>query len=448
MTHSIVNFLIERVIFPLGDKLFKSSFTSKLKSVRDLSQLGETELENLQNEKLRAIIEHATKNCKYYQEIQWDKNRHITDVLKDFPILTKAKLRNAGVSLLTKPASDCIAYETSGSSGIATKVFVDNNEESLFRAILINWWEWTGYYLGKPILQTGMTNSRGLLKSIKDWVTNTIYINAFDLREEKVLPVLRKLENMRNYHLGGYAASLYVIAQIAERNELEIKFDAVISWGDKMFPHYKHKIEKVFSTKVFENYACNEGIMIGQKIDLPYYYIYSPNVYLEILDDNGSSVSDGEIGRVVVTKLDGYAMPLIRYDVGDLAVKLPQEKYPSKRKFNFPLLEKVIGRDTDIIKTPEGNSLIVHTFTGIFEFYTAIQQFRIIQSNIDAITIEYIVSDGFRTDLLQTIENEIREKCKTSMLIQWKRVNEIPPTKSGKPQIIINDLIRLRDQQA
>src|SRR5690606_1855071 len=120
------------------------------------------------------------------------------------------------------------------------------------------------------------------------------------------------------------------------------------------------------------------------------FYIYTPSSYLELLDDDDRPVPDGEIARVVVTKLDGYAMPLIRYDTGDLAIKLPRHLYPNIRRFNFPLLQKVIGRNTDIINTPEGKNLIVHTFTGIFEFYEEIKQFRVIQREIAKIEIEFI----------------------------------------------------------
>ena len=87
------------------------------------------------------------------------------------------------------------------------------------------------------------------------------------------------------------------------------------------------------------------------------------------------------MGRIILTKLDGFAMPLIRFDSGDLGIKLPSNKYPIKRKYNFPLLQKVIGRNTDIITSPNGKILVVHTFTGIFEHYSEIEQFQIIQDS-------------------------------------------------------------------
>jgi len=243
-------------------------------------------------------------------------------------------------------------------------------------------------------------------------------------------------------HLFGYSSSLYVIALIAKKNNLNIQFDLAMSMGDKLFDHYQKTIEDVFNTRVVENYGCNEGLMIGQKKDLPYFYIYTPNIYLELVDDKGNPVPDGQIGRVIVTKLDGYAMPLIRYDNGDLAIKLPRDKYPTKRDLAFPLLEKVIGRNTDIVKTEDGKILIVHTFTGIFEFFPEIIQFQIVQNDLDKIIIKYIPSKSFSPDILYIIEKDFREKTKSIIGIIWEEVSIINPSKSGKPQIIINNLIK------
>lgn len=445
MAKTIYSWIIEKCIFKLGDFALKTSFIKELENCRIINQLNEEELNSIQLKKLEELLKYASSYSTYFAKL--GENLHINfdgsvdATLKQFPILTKEILRNNLDDIVTMNKKDLIVYETSGSSGKATKVYLTKAEESICRAILINWWEWCGYYLGKPYLQTGMTTKRGLVKTLKDWFTRTHYMDAFNLTDDEIVKHLNKIQN-KGYHFGGYASSLYVIAQVAEQRKLDLTFDGVISWGDKMFPHYREKIERVFQTKVYENYACNEGIMVGQKVDLPYFYIYTPNVYLELLDENGNEVPDGEIGRVIITKLDGYATPLIRYETGDLAIKLPRNEYPENRKYNFPLLKMVIGRDTDIIKTPEGNRLIVHTFTGIFEFYPSIKQFRVIQNVVDEIEIEYIKTTDFEESTLNNIEKDLRDKTKTNIKIIWKEVDFIPNTKSGKPQLIQNNLIK------
>ena len=112
------------------------------------------------------------------------------------------------------------------------------------------------------------------------------------------------------------------------KNKKKINFSGAISWGDKLFSHYKKSINKEFNVEVKETYASAEGLMIAAQLDLEYMYIMTTSVFVEILDDDGFEVENGKMGNVVVTCLNAFAMPLIRYKVGDLAIKLPESEYP------------------------------------------------------------------------------------------------------------------------
>jgi phenylacetate-CoA ligase len=435
--------LLENIILPLGDKIFGTCVIKKLKKQRLYASFSAIELENIQKEKLLKILNHATENTRFYREYKRG-DLNLDDWLLSFPILTKKNTVDSTDLLISKihRKSDLIKYESSGSSGLRSLVYLDKEEQSIIRAILINWWEWNGYYIGKPVFQTGMSPERGILKSLKDKLFNTYYFTAFGLDEEEIVSALRKIKNVNNMHLFGYASSLYEIARVANKHNLDVKFDKAMSQGDKLFDHYTKEIETAFKCDVVEDYGLNEGIMIGQKKDLPYFYVYTPNVFLEIVDDFGNRVEDGTMGRIIATKLDGYAMPLIRYDTGDLGVMLPKNKYPLNRAYNFPLLERVVGRNTDIIKTTDGKTLIVHTFTGIFEFFPEIEQFQIVQKEIDSITVRFIPSDSFTENVFKAIEMRFFELTSSSIKFKWEKVLKIEPSKSGKPQIIINELLK------
>jgi phenylacetate-CoA ligase len=130
-------------------------------------------------------------------------------------------------------------------------------------------------------------------------------------------------------------------------------------------------------------------------------------------------------------------MPLIRYRLGDLCIKLPKEKYPKKRAFNYPLLQKVVGRDTDIVVLPDGKKLVVHSFTGVFEHVKEIKQFKVIQRDYNSIEIEYIVDKGFYPDVLNKITERLQELIlNKEFKIFYSKTNKIEPTHSGKPQMI------------
>ena len=431
------NFFLEKIVLPLGDVLVGSSFMKELKNLRYQDTLLETELEELQKEKLSKLLSYAVNNSSYYAEFKDIYEENPVKFLKKFPILDKTTLRENTDRLLTKHKSDLVMQRSSGSSGVQTTVYFDKKEQSIQRAYQIRWWEWAGYKIGDRLLQTGMNPHRGFIKSIKDILFRTKYFKAFSYNESEVTDVLSWAKKHKKISLAGYSSSLYVLSQFANTKDMKLSFRTIIVWGDKLFNYYRKSLEDIFQAKIYETYAASEGFMIAAQKDLPYMYIMSLNVFVELLDDKGNEVKEGEIGHVVVTKLDGYAMPLIRYRIGDLAVRLPRNKYPSNKELPYPLLQKVIGRDTDLVKTRSGEIMVVHTFTGIFEHFPQIKQFCVIQKDLDGIVIKFISGESFTVEILRDIEKKIKDTLQEkTFYIRFEEVNHIPPTASGKPQVI------------
>jgi len=437
---SIYNNILEKILLPIGDFILGSSYSKSLNEVRKTVALDEKSLHELQKKNLENIIDFAINNSEYYKNLNIEVHKDsVYETIKKFPILEKSILRENTHSILTHESETLVKNSTSGSSGFQTTVYVSKKEQSFYRAIQTTWWEWAGFVQGKPILQTGLSTKRSFEKRIKDYLFQTKYLFAFGLNSENTKEAFSWANN-RNAFLGGYASSLYVLAQIAETQKEKIKFKSAISWGDKLFDHYKTKIEQVFKCRVFETYGASEGLMIASQKDLEYMYIMSPYIYLEILDDNGNEVNDGEMGHIVVTSLIHKSMPLIRYKLGDLGIKLPVTEYPSKRELALPILKKVIGRETDIVRTPKGKKLIVHSFTGIFEYFPEIRQFCVIQEQIGGIRIQYIRSESFKLEVLDAIKKQLSELINEPFSMEFESVESIAPTGSGKPQIVISKL--------
>ncbi|MCK4235973.1 MAG: phenylacetate--CoA ligase family protein, partial [Candidatus Krumholzibacteria bacterium] len=430
----LYNFILEKIVLPVGDLIFGYSFIKELDNWRSIQELSAKEISELQERNLRGLLQHATRNVPYYRNRNIPFNENPYEWIKNFPILRKSDIKE-NINAITSGNKDkLLPHVGSGSSGIQCTVYLDKKEESIANAIQMLWWEWSGYKIGDKLIQTGMTPNRGLIKSLKDYFFRTKYVAAYDYSEAFIVKILETAERSSGFSLAGYASSLFPIALIARKRKKEgIRFKTVIAWGDKLFPHYRKAIEETFSTRVYETYGCVEGLRIAAQKDLEYMYIMSPHIYLEIVDEKGVEVPDGEMGYVLVTRLDGYSMPLIRYYLGDLAIKLPEEKYPKHRELNFPILQKVIGRDTDIVRTRSGKFVIVHFFTGIFEHIPEIKQFKVTQYNLDGVTIEFIRDKNFSLEILTRIKNQILGYIKEPFKIDFVEVQEIKASPSGKP---------------
>ena len=435
--------LIKNIIYPLSDKLMGLSINKNLKKNRSTQWYTAAALSALQKEKLFAILSHCNDRIPYYQKLfkdySFDINGDLTKELKKIPILTKKIIKqHLPYDLTDKNRKIYTTEKTSGSSGEQGEFYLDREAFSKIIAAQTLYWEWAGYSFGKKAIQTGINPERGFKKLIKDKLLLIKYSNAFKIDKKIIEETLNPFRNKKDIYFIGYPSSIYSYAKFSEELGInEVSFKSIISLGDKMFPHYRSLIEKIFNTEVFDTYGAAEGLMIAGECSEHKYHIFSPHVYVEILDKNGKSVPDGTLGQVVVTSLDNYLMPLIKYKIGDLAIKSSQTN-SCKCGRNLPMLDKIIGRDTDILYTPKLKILVVHFFTGIFEHYPEIQQFQVEQQNKGGrIQIRYIEGINFSKSILESIRNKIYERAEEDFPLYFSNVSEIKPSPSGKPQIII-----------
>lgn len=433
------HFLLENIILPTGDLFLGTSFIHELHEWRNvIGKMNEEELHQLQKKRLRQLLEHAVKNIPYYQQ----QNIQLTDDpyadIKKIPIMYKKLMKENISSLLIHDKNKMMIEKSSGSSGLQGEVYMTIKENRNYQAVQTFLWEWSGYRIGMPMMQTGMTLKRGFVKSIKDKLFQTHYVNAFELEYDKMVNELNAAQQKGCRYFGGYASSLNVYAEAAIKAGLDIRFDGVIAWGDKLFDQYKKNIRTAFNNPLItELYGTTEGFVIAGTCKEGNMHLLTPQTYIEILDKDGNEVKAGEIGYVVATRLDAFSFPLIRFYLGDLAIKKNENEKCNCGK-HFPMLEKVIGRDTDIVHTPSGKALIVHFFTGIMEHFGQIKQFKVVQRNKNEIEIEYIPDENFELALLEKISETMFGKANERFNIKYLKVNTIAATASGKPQIIQN----------
>jgi phenylacetate-CoA ligase len=437
----IKNFILEKLVLKVVDFLLGIKFMSKLIELRKVYSMQENKINELQENKLNSILRYAINNVPFYSDYKYlvnEKDIHMH--LNKFPIIDKNILLDQQIKLLSVEKKNLIKCVSSGSTGQQSVIYMSKVDQSYVRATQILWWEWAGYKIGDPILQTGITPNRGLVKSIKDIFLNTYYLQAFTHSKDDVIKALKWAKTKNKPVLAGYASSLYIIAKYAIEEDISVDFKVAITWGDKLFDHYKKIIKQAFNVDIYETYGSAEGLMIGGQKDQEKMYQMLLNSYVEIVDDNDLPVKDGKMGHVIVTNLNAFAMPLIRYRIGDLAIKQPQLNQPLDKNIQLPLWEKIVGRDTDLVKTKSGKFLVVHSFTGIFEHIPEIKQFCVIQNNIEGIIINIIRGEGFNKKILNEIQQEILKHINEPFKIEFKEVDFSAPTKSGKPQLIISNL--------
>jgi phenylacetate-CoA ligase len=404
--------------------------------------------ERIQRERdrlLRSLIATAYHDVPFYrflmdrEGVRVDAIRGVQD-LHRLPVVTKDEIRRALYGRTIRATGQpTYATSTSGSTGSTFVVPEDAYTFGWYLSTAILTWEWAGWEIGRPHLQTGINPTRNFKRRLKDRLLRCHYVSAYDLTDSALTSHLRVLERSRIEFLFGYPGSLYLLARHAARQGWNRPMAGIITWGDNLYRHYRDTIETTFGTQVLDTYGMSEGIQIAAQCrgNGPY-HVLSLDVAVEILDDRGKPVAPEDVGNIVVTRLHPGPMPFIRYRTGDVGVR--GEAIVCGCGRGFEAMKRIQGRETDIVLTPSGNRLIVHFFTGILERFPEIESFQVVQNELESVVIRVVPGTDYTPAISRRMVEELRNHGAADLNISVEEVTTIPVPPSLKRRFVVSNM--------
>jgi len=414
-------------------------------------KMTRTDLEKLREIKMRNLLAHAFKTVPFYRQrlddIRESFNRSsISKIFSFFPILTKEDINCNLDSLKSNDLykNKLIPNSTSGSTGEALYLYYDKRSAAYRRAAVVRNQQWIGIHSydkkavlwGAPVdLKKTKTLKGRLLSTIK----NQMFLSSYDLSQSSLLEYTKRLRSFEPKLLVSYPGPLSVYSEFLIKKQLHIpSIKAIISSAETLFPWQKELIERAFACPVYNRYGCREFGDIAQECKKREgLHINADRFWVEIVDSDMNPVKDGDTGELLITDLDNYGMPLIRYRIGDLACF---KKDACSCGMNFPLLKKIEGRTLDVVHAPNGNKLGGTFWTLLLRSRKSFKAFQVVQKNLSNISINYVRSNAFNRKDLTYYEEKILEKCGPDVNISFVDVPIIPKTVSGKTRIVISKI--------
>jgi phenylacetate-CoA ligase len=167
------------------------------------------------------------------------------------------------------------------------------------------------------------------------------------------------------------------------------------------------------------------------------YHVNPEYGIVEVLDMDNNPVQTGNAGRLVCTGFLNFAMPLIRYDMGDTVV-LSDRKCDCGRR--FPVVESILGRTDDLIITPSGKT--IGRLDPVFKGLSHIRETQIVQEAYDKITVNLVKDDGFSNDTAEALKRELTRRIGDDVEVSINIVGHIPRTKAGKFRSVISHIAK------
>jgi phenylacetate-CoA ligase len=239
----------------------------------------------------------------------------------------------------------------------------------------------------------------------------------------------------------GYPSSIYLLADYCLRNNIqELSFKAVFCTAEVLLPKYRQVIESVFNCKVYNQYGSYDGGVQALECEEHCgFHISAEKVIVEIVDDEGNIVENGKTGRIIVTDLHNYAMPFIRYEVGDIGA-LSNKACPCGR--DLPLLQSLQGRTSDIIKLSNGVTLAGPAVTLIFKDCN-VKQYQLVQTDHNKLLVNIVKGENYSEADEKYFMGILKHHAGSGVSISVEYLDTIPLTQAGKYRFIINQYINI-----
>jgi phenylacetate-CoA ligase len=274
-----------------------------------------------------------------------------------------------------------------------------------------------------------------------------IPMNAFRAKEGELLQHLRTIQSHPEiHHLMAYVDAAVSLATFIEDRKLTApRLKTIMACAGTVTPEWREILQRVFRAQVFDKYGSRECADIACECAAHRgLHVYSPNVFVEVVDERGRECSPGQIGRILVTLLTNPSFPMIRYQIGDLGV---WSEWPHcECGLPFPKLQSIQGREDDMLLTSDGtllSSVFIRHFVGVSLNRQLIREWQFEQTALNEYVFRYVPlrREGLEANLTD-LRHSFLKALGTAAQIQMCEVAEILPSATGKTLWIVNRLNR------
>lgn len=434
--------LSRHVFYPLWDLKDKSKKLSHWKELEEWQWWSRAAISRLQLERLSALVRHAGKSSPFYRDLfkaHGFDSENLSSLLpfQQLPVTTKTDIRNNTDRFIsaTSRKEELLAAKTGGSTGVSLNLYFDEQCQQMRNSAQLMADRWAGWELGmKKAAVWGNPPVPATLKQKfrHHLLDRTIYLDTMDLNEQSMGEFVELWRKERPGAVFGHAHSIYLFARyLLDKDIKTLRPKAIVATSMMLLDHERRAIEEAFDCAVTNRYGCEEvGLIACECEQHNGMHLNLPHVYVEFLDENNEPVKAGEPGKIVLTDLNNYAMPLIRYRVEDVGV-------PSDRECGcgrgLPLMERLEGRVADFLVKPDGGrvagiSLVERTLTKV----PGVEQMQLVQESLDRIEINRVKGKDYGSQTDEALIREFREVFDSSVTLVINDVDWIAQEVSGK----------------
>ncbi|MGC2619028.1 MAG: hypothetical protein WA414_08315 [Acidobacteriaceae bacterium] len=441
-SHPFSSWMVRRAVYPLWMRRDHPAYSGYARQFRRNQRFSPEEIERWQAARLREQLLHAFRNIPFYRrrfEVAGITPLDIRSVddLRALPVLTKNDLRRHNDELLAQnvPEEDRVRTQAGGSNGSPLQVWVDKERLDSRRASIDrrNAWaglrpgDWFAHLWGSPFdTETGTSPSITWRQRL---LTRSLTLNTSLISDDDLTQYIALLRRVRPRVMVAYAQSAVFLARYCQRQGInDIHFRSIIVTAEMLLPGQRALLETVFGARVFNRYGCREVSVIAS--DCSHFTGMHVNADALIVEVEQRPHLPAGMGRVLVTDLFNRSMPLIRYEIGDLASTLETSVCPCGRA--FPRIANIRGRITDFLVTTDNRRISGISLALVAGDLPQVRQMQFVQNDRANIQLRVVAGDGYGSDTISELRRRLDPYLRGTTELNIVTVEKIPPEPSGK----------------
>ncbi len=445
--------LFQKILYPIYETgIQKRKTLSYLDELQKTQWLSSTEIQNLQWQRIKALLSHAVTNSPFYSGLYRKLGIDISNInnMHDFtslPVISRSDVvDNFEQMHATNFKGKLLFKSTGGSTGVPVRLALDRKSYEWRTAVAQRGYSWANCEIGKHTLyiwgvDVGKQPFKKALKTrLYHSLLNRKMFNCFNLDDDEMLRCVEYINHKKPTGIVSYTTGIYNLAQFISKNNIPLNTNTVksiVTGAEKLFDYQRELIESVFKARVFNTYGCREFMLLASECEKHEgLHVNSDSVLVEILVD-GKPAKPGETGELVITDLHNYGMPFIRYKNGDLAT---QSANICSCGRGLPLIEDIDGRKTDIIVAFNGTKIPGIYFPHLMKEISEIKKYQVIQKSRSEIEVKIVQQLPISDEKIQFLRDEIQNVVGREVNIKFNFVDDIPLNASGKFRVAISEI--------
>lgn len=426
------------------------SFPLQLSKTTALFNSSRDAILKYQQKCVNKLIQHTFQTTPYYRELfneiglnLEDLNKHSNSDPTDIsiiPPLEKKTIRDQFHNLLSDRFSNKkrIPNATGGSTGTPLKFYQDRTYWNQRNLSVYYFDRWAGWDFGTPQLviwgaPSDINAGSKWNQNLNRFWKNQSWLDGFQLTESEMQRTYEKMQLRQPNTILAYPSSLYQFAKYLNNKNLQPNWNlkGIITSAEMLHEHIRTLAESVFRTKIYNRYGGREVGLIAMECVEGQMHINCRDLLFEIDSPDPYNIP----GDILITQLNNYTMPFIRYRIGDIG-RLSKEKCLCGNQ--LPVLAELLGRRTATFRTKDGTLVHGGYFTQQFYHIEGVSQFQLIQESVDKCTLNLVINEKWTEMTSNEIIQMIQKKLGNYVSIEIKYVENIPVLKSGKSEYTIS----------